>query len=165
MGATVEPDVHRRYRHLLRTAALDWQETAHRRALNDLGTQARTRLLQHLRALLGTGYRFGEADIHHLARLIVRAERRTPGLVLDGLRDRDPAMLEHLAARVVDSPIGALLAAGYDIWDGSEPPRPIEPEVPTDHHLRWQAWRGGVEEGWAEFFATYGAPQGRGRRY
>ena len=59
MGDGTEPEVLRRYRHLLRTAALDWQETAHRRALTDLGPSARADLLGELRVLLGTGYAMG----------------------------------------------------------------------------------------------------------
>ncbi|HPF75164.1 MAG TPA: hypothetical protein PLP55_01685 [Phycicoccus elongatus] len=162
MGDGTEPEVLRRYRHLLRTAALDWQETAHRRALTDLGPSARADLLGELRVLLGTGYRFGPDDIHHVARLVVRAERRAPGLLLAGL---DPDLLVRLAGLVVDSPIGRMLVAGYDIWDGTEPPRPEDPVLPKDHHQRWQQWQGGMEDGWAAYFARFAAPQSRGRGY
>jgi hypothetical protein len=38
---------------------------------------------------------------------------------------------------VVGSPIGRMLRAGIDVWDGHDPdPRP-EPPPDPDHHQRW----------------------------
>lgn len=55
MDAGVESGVVREYRHLLRTASTDWQETAHRHALLALGPTVRLRVLHELRARLRAG--------------------------------------------------------------------------------------------------------------
>ena len=68
-----EPEVLREYRHLLRTASADWQETAHRHALWALGPQGRGWLLGELQRLLLSGTRLGRDDVHALARLVVLA--------------------------------------------------------------------------------------------
>ncbi len=141
-----EPEVVRRYRHLLRTAATDWQEAAHRHALGHLGAADRAAVLAEVRRLLVTATRLTADDIADLARIMVLAERRTPRVLLDGM---SPALLLRLAAAVVDSPTGRLLEVGYDIWDGTDPPRPPEPELPRDEHLRWQNLRtvNGIPDG------------------
>ena len=129
-----EPEVLHEYRHLLRTASADWQETAHRHALWSLGAPARGRLLGELQRLLLAGTRLGRDDVHALARLVVLAERRSPRILLDGL----PADLrDDLAHAVVDSPVGGMLRAGIDVWDGREPPPRPEPPPDPDHHQRW----------------------------
>src|SRR6478735_8904631 len=115
-----EPEVLREYRHLLRTASADWQETAHRHALMALGPQGRGRLLTELQRLLLAGTRLGGDDVHALARLVVLAERRSPRILLDGL-PRD--LRDDLAAAVVGSPVGVMLRAGIDVWDGHDPDR------------------------------------------
>ena len=140
MGPDIESEVLREYRHLLRTASADWQETAHRHALTALGAPDRSAVLEEIHRLLLAGTRLGRDDIHAVARLLVLAERRRPRIVLDGMR---PDLLERLAAAVVDSPIGRMLRAGYDVWDGVEPPRPFEPRAEVDLHLAWTG-----SEGW-----------------
>ena len=129
-----EPAVLHEYRHVLRTASSDWQETAHRHALLALGPQARGRLLAELQRVLLAGTRLDRDDVHALARLVVLAERRSPRILLDGL----PAdLLDDLARAVVGSPVGAMLRAGIDVWDGREPPRRVRQVPPPDHHQRW----------------------------
>jgi len=130
----VEPEVVREYRHLLRTASADWQETAHRHALLALGPLPRARLLAELQRLLLAGTRLGRDDVHALARLVVLAERRTPRILLDGL-PRD--LRDSLAGAVVGSPTGRLLRAGIDVWDGHDPDPPPQPPPDPDHHQRW----------------------------
>ena len=139
MGTDVESEVLREYRHLLRTASADWQETAHRHALTSLGAADRTAVLAEVQRLLLAGTRLGPDDVHAVARLLVLAERRRPRLLLDGL---PPDLLRRLAAAVVDSPIGRMLRAGYDVWDGVEPPRPFEPALEVDLHLGWTGTEG-----------------------
>lgn len=151
MDAGAESEVVREYRHLLRTASADWQETAHRHALLVLGPAVRAAVLAELRALLLTGTRLHPDDVHAVARLLVLAERRRPRSVLDGL----PAdLVDLLAAAVVASPLGAALRAGIDVWDGAEPPSPPEPALGPDHHQRWHLQRStpGVEGDVAAFF-------------
>jgi hypothetical protein len=138
MGPGVEPPVILEYRHLLRTASADWQETAHRHALWALGPSVRAHLLAELRRLLLTGTRLHPDDVHALARLVVLAERRRPRLLLDGL---PPTLRDDLAGAVVSSPIGRMLAAGIDVWDGSEPPQLPEPAPDPDRHQRWHEQR------------------------
>ena len=147
MGDGTEPEVLRRYRHLPRTAALDWQETAHRRALTDLGPSARADLLGELRVLLGTGYRFGPDDIHHVARLVVRAERRAPGLLPRGSRSRPVGEAGGIGRGQPDRADagGRLRHLGRH-----RAARPEDPVLPKDHHQRWQHWQGGMEDGWAD---------------
>jgi hypothetical protein len=118
MAAGAEPEVVREYRHLLRTASADWQETAHRHALTALGPGVRGEVLTQVRRLLLTGYRVGADDVHAVARLIVLAERRRPRVLLDGL---PPTLRDRLAAAVVASPTGRALRAGIDVWDGTDP--------------------------------------------
>ncbi|GAA4399779.1 hypothetical protein GCM10023168_07650 [Fodinibacter luteus] len=138
MAQGAEPQVLREYRHLLRTASADWQETAHRHALWRLGPRARGRLLTELQRLLLAGTRLGPDDVHAVARLVVLAERRRPRLLLDGL----PADLrDDLATAVVTSPTGRMLAAGLDVWDGTDPPTRPEPPPEPDHHQRWHEQR------------------------
>ena len=134
MAPDVESEVLREYRHLLRTASTDWQETAHRHALTALGEDLRAQVLAEVRRLLLAGTRLGVHDTHAIARLLVLAERRRPRAVLDGLR---PDLLAALAEAVVASPVGRMLRAGYDVWDGVEPPRPYEPPPDPDHHQGW----------------------------
>ncbi|WP_299446309.1 hypothetical protein [uncultured Phycicoccus sp.] len=134
MGADAESDTLREYRHLLRTASADWQETAHRHALTAMGPSERAAVLAEVRRLLLAGTRVGVDDVHAIARLLVLAERRRPRLLLDQMQ---PDLLGHLATRVVASPIGRMLRAGYDVWDGQEPPRPYEPPVTPDLHQNW----------------------------
>jgi hypothetical protein len=129
-----EPEVLRQYRHLLRTASADWQETAHRHALTALGPDDRAGILAEVQRLLLAGTRLEPDHVHALARLLVLAERRRPGVLLDGMR---PDLLERLSTAVVGSPIGQMLRAGYDVWDGVEPKRPFEPPVEVDHHQGW----------------------------
>ena len=130
MRSGAEPEVVREYRHLLRTASTDWQETAHRHALMTLGPAARTEVLAQVRRLLLTGYRIGADDVHAVARLIVLAERRRPRTLLDGL---PPDLVLTLATAVTSSPTGRMLRAGIDLWDGAEPPEPPEEPAPTAH--------------------------------
>ena len=138
MGPGAEPEVLREYRHLLRTASADWQETAHRHALWALGPGPRGRVLAEGRRLLLTGYRVDPDDVHTVARLLVLAERRRPRTILDGM----PAdLLTELAAAVVSSPVGRMLRAGMDVWDGSEPVRRPDPAPEPDHHQRWHEQR------------------------
>jgi hypothetical protein len=129
----VESEVRREYRHLLRTGSSDWQESAHRHALNVLGEQGRAEVLAECRRVLLSGTRLTTNDVHALARLVVLAERRRPRILLDGMR---PEVLDALAGAVVDSPTGRMLRAGLDVWDGEDPPRPYEPPVPADHKQR-----------------------------
>lgn len=136
MGAGAESEVVRHYRHLLRTASADWQETAHRHALLALGPDVRAEVLAELRRLLLTGTRVSPDDVHTIARLLVLAERRRPRTVLDGLR---PALLAALAHAVVSSPAGTDLEAGMDVWDGSEPPDDPQPPRAPDLHQRWHS--------------------------
>lgn len=136
MGAGPESEVVHEYRHLLRTASADWQETAHRHALLALGPEVRAEVLRELRRLLLTGTRVAPDDVHALARLLVLGERRRPRTVLDGLR---PDLLHRLAEAVVRSPAGQVLRAGIDVWDGSEPPQRTEPQPDPDRHQRWHA--------------------------
>jgi hypothetical protein len=129
-----EPEVLHEYRHLLRTASSDWQETAHRHALWAMGPLSRARLLAELQRLLLAGTRLGRDDVHALARLVVLAERRTPRLLLDGL----PGDLrDQLARAVVRSPTGQMLGVGLEMWDGEDPHRPPDPAPDPDHHQRW----------------------------
>lgn len=134
MGADAESDTLREYRHLLRTASADWQETAHRHALTTMEPGARAEVLAEVQRLLLAGTRLGADDVHAVARLLVLAERRRPRLLLDQMR---PDLLDRLAMGVVASPIGRMLRAGYDVWDGQEPPRPYEPPPDPDHHQGW----------------------------
>jgi hypothetical protein len=134
MGAGTESEVRREYRHLLRTASADWQETAHRHALTALGARDRAAVLTEVQRLLLAGTRLRPEDVHAVARFVVLAERRRPRLLLDGM---DPDLLDRLAAAVVASPIGRMLRAGYDVWDGVEPPRPFEPPLEVDRHQGW----------------------------
>ena len=129
-----EPEVLREYRHLLRTASTDWQETAHRHALTALSEDDRKDVLAEVQRLLLAGTRLEPDEVHTVARLLVLAERRRPRVLLDGMR---PDLLERLATAVVGSPIGRMLRAGYDVWDGVEPPRPYEPALEVDHHQMW----------------------------
>lgn len=138
MGADLESEVLREYRHILRTASADWQETAHRHALTTLGHDDRAMVLVEVQQLLLAGTRLRPDDVHAVARLLVLAERRRPRLLLDGLR---PDLLERLAWAVVTSPIGRMLRAGYDVWDGVEPPRPRDPPVEVSRRRAWTgAW-------------------------
>ena len=154
MGADAEPEVLREYRHLLRTASADWQETAHRHALWALAPDQRGRLLGALQGVLLAGTRLRPDDVHAVARLLVLAERRRPRTLLDGL---PPDLVEALATAVVDSPTGRMLQAGIDVWDGAEPPGRPEPPPPVDHHQRWHdqwATPGTFGEGSAFIAAT-----------
>lgn len=148
-----EPTVLREYRHLLRTASADWQETAHRHALLALGPKTRSALLGEIHRLLQTGTHLGADDVHALARIVVHAERRRPRILLDGLH---PRLLAQVAAAVVTSPTGTLLQAGIDVWDGLEPRRRPDPPVEPDHHQRWHAQRAtpGLEGDVAAFLPT-----------
>ena len=129
-----EPEVLHEYRHLLRTASSDWQETAHRHALWALGPLSRARLLAELQRLLLAGTRLGRDDVHALARLVVLAERRRPRILLDGL----PGDLrDQLARAVVRSPTGQMLGVGLELWDGEDPEPPPELGPDHDHHQRW----------------------------
>ena len=119
-----EPEVLREYRHLLRTASADWQETAHRHALMALGPQGRGRLLTELQRLLLAGTRLGGDDVHALARLVVLAERRSPRILLDGL-PRD--LRDDLAAAVVGSPVGAMLRRRHRRLGRPRPRPPTRP--------------------------------------
>ena len=119
----------REYRHLLRTASVDWQETAHRHALTALGPDVRASVLVEVRRLLLTGFRFGADDVHALARVLVLAERRRPRTLLDGL---PPDLLLTLATAVTASPTGRMLQAGIDVWDGTEPPPAPEEQAPVE---------------------------------
>jgi hypothetical protein len=143
MRPCAEPEVVREYRHLLRTASTDWQETAHRHALTFLGPAVRREVLREVRRLLLTGYRVGPDDVHDVARLIVLAERRRPRILLDGF----PGVLrDRLAAAVVASPTGRMLQAGIDVWDGTEPPEPVSAEEPAaPRRDGWQACEFGTE--------------------
>ena len=134
MDPAPEPEVLREYRHLLRTASTDWQETAHRHALTAMDVDVRSGVLAEVQRLLLAGTRLGVNDIHAIARFLVLAERRRPRSLLDGL---PPDVLGPLAAAVVASPIGQMLRAGYDVWDGVEPPRPYEPPPDPDRHQGW----------------------------
>ncbi len=134
MGADAESETLREYRHLLRTASTDWQETAHRHALTAMGPGARAEVLAEVQRLLLAGTRLREDEVHAIARLLVLAERRRPRLLLGQMRQD---LLRRLAHGVVTSPIGRMLRAGYDVWDGEEPPRPYEPPVPADYHQGW----------------------------
>jgi hypothetical protein len=138
MGPGVEPPVILEYRHLLRTASADWQETAHRHALLALGPDARAALLGEVQRLLLTGTRLQPDDVHAVARLMVLAERRRPRQLLDGL---PPPLLDDLAQAVVTSPTGRMLAVGIDVWDGADPPPPPEPAPERDYHQRWHEQR------------------------
>jgi hypothetical protein len=130
MRPGAETEVVREYRHLLRTASADWQETAHRHALTTLGPAVRAAVLGQVRRLLLTGYRFGADDVHAVARVLVLAERRRPRTLLDGL---PPDLLRTLATAVTSSPTGRMLRAGLDVWDGAEPPEPPEEPVRAAH--------------------------------
>ena len=128
----------REYRHLLRTASADWQETAHRHALWSLTPSLRERVLAEGRRLLLTGYRVGADDVHAIARLLVLAERRRPRTILDGM----PAdLVAVLATAVVASPAGRMLRAGIDVWDDVEPTPPPQPQPEPDYHQRWHEQR------------------------
>jgi hypothetical protein len=59
--------------------------------------------------------------VHAVARLIVLAERRRARTIIDGL---PPALRDRLAGAVVSSPVGRMLRAGIDVWDGTEPADP-----------------------------------------
>jgi hypothetical protein len=133
MRPRAEPEVVREYRHLLRTAPADWQETAHRHALTALGPATRAAVLAQVRRVLLTGYRFGPDDVHAVARLIVLAERRAPRIVLDGL---SADLLLTLATAATSSPTGRMLRAGIDVWDGREPPAAPE-ELPPQPRTAW----------------------------
>ncbi len=130
MRPLAEPEVLHEYRHLLRTASTDWQETAHRHALTGLGPAVRAAVLGQVRSLLLTGYRFGADDVHAVARVLVLAEHRRPRTLLDGL---PPDLLLALAGAVTSSPTGRMLRAGIDIWDGTEPPEPPEAPAAAGH--------------------------------
>jgi hypothetical protein len=145
MGPGTEPEVLREYRHLLRTASGDWQETAHRHALWALGRAWRVRLLGELQHLLLAGTRLGPDDVHALARLVVMAERRHPRVLLDGL---SPDLRDALAGSVVRSPTGRMLAVGLDVWDGAEPPERPQPGPDPDYHQRWFEQRSVPGSGW-----------------
>ena len=140
-----EPEVLREYRHLLRTASGDWQETAHRHALWALGRAWRVRLLGELQHLLLAGTRLGPDDVHALARLVVMAERRHPRVLLDGLSSD---LRDALASAVVRSPTGRMLAVGLDVWDGTDPPERPQPGPDPDHHQRWFDQRGVPGSAW-----------------
>ena len=136
MAPDAEPAVLHEYRHLLRTAPTDWQETAHRHALTALGPRVRGQVLVAIHDLLLTGTRLRPDDVADLARLLVLAERRRPRILLDGLH---PALLRVLAAAVVRSPVGRTLRVGVEVWDGTDP----EPAVATDVvEVRAEAWSG-----------------------
>ena len=129
-----EPEVLREYRHLLRTASADWQETAHRHALWASGREGRGRLLAELQRLLLAGTRLGRDDVHALARLVCSPSGAARASCSTGC----PADLrDDLAGAVVGSPIGQMLRAGIDVWDGHDPDPPPEPPPDPDHHQRW----------------------------
>jgi hypothetical protein len=142
MAPGVESEVMREYRHLLRTASADWQETAHRHALMAMGANGRREVLAEVQRLLLAGTRLCAEDIHAIARLLVLAERRRPRSILDGMR---PDLVEALAAGVVRSPVGGMLRVGYDIWDGTEPPPPRSAPPPPDLHTAWTRTDFGTE--------------------
>lgn len=157
-----ESEVTREYRHLLRTASGDWQETAHRHALLALGPTVRAQVLGEVRRLLLTGFHVAPDDVHALARLLVTAERRRPRILLDAL---SPPLLDVLAAAVVGSPAGVMLRAGIDVWDGADP-RPLpDPPAEPDHHQRWLAQRStpGAEGDAAAFLPALPANRRRAR--
>ncbi len=155
-----EPEVLRQYRHLLRTASADWQETAHRHALTVLSPDDRAGILAEVHRLLLAGTRVQPDEVHAVARLLVLAERRRPRVLLDGMR---PDLLERLAGAVVASPIGQMLRAGYDVWDGIEPRRPFEPQPEVDHHQAWHQQRA-TPGTFSEGSVFYPAPQSPPRR-
>lgn len=134
MRHRAEPAVLREYRHLLRTAPADWQETAHRHALTALGPAVREDVLRETRRLLLTGTRLRADDVVPLARLLVLAERRHPRILLDGL---PPGLLSTLAAAVVRSPAGRTLGVGLDVWDGRDPAPSTAVAVPTNYLAAW----------------------------
>ena len=136
MAAVAESEVVREYRHLLRTASADWQETAHRHALTALDPATRAEVLGEVRRLLLTGYRITAEDVHDVARLIVLAERRRPRILLDGF---PRALRDRVAEAVVASPTGRMLRAGIDVWDGAEPLAGEPPEEPRA--ARGEAWQ------------------------
>lgn len=132
----------REYRHLLRTAPVDWQETAHRHALTALGSAARTQVLDEVHRLLLVGTRLRPDDVHEVARLLVLAERHRPRILLDGLR---PDLLRVLARAVVTSPIGRSLAVGHELWDGTDPLPPVAHDLPAEGGVGWSGeWGTGV---------------------
>lgn len=163
MGPGAEPEVLHEYRHLLRTASADWQETAHRHALTALGSGARGEVLAQVRRLLLTGFRVRADDVHDVARLLVLAERRQPRTLLDGL---PLELLVRLAVAVVSSPTGRMLRAGIDVWDGTEPPGPTPPEPEPDLHLGWDRTDFGTAVVRADLGSTWipTAPPTRRRR-
>jgi hypothetical protein len=141
MAAGAEPEVVREYRHLLRTASADWQETAHRHALTALGPGVRAEVLEQVRRLLLTGYRFRADDVHDVARVLVLAERRRPRILLDGL---PRGLLLTLARAVTASPTGRMLRAGIDLWDDREPSSPRE-RAPSGRRGGWTCTAFGTE--------------------
>ena len=127
-----EPEVLREYRHLLRTASSDWQETAHRHALWALGPRLRG-LLAELQRLLLAGTRLGRDDVHALARLVVLAERRKPRILLDGL----PGDLATAGRGRRAQPDRADAGRRPRALGRRGPERPPEPGPDPDHHQRW----------------------------
>ena len=140
MGPAVEPSVLRQYRHLLRTASTDWQETAHRHALLALGPlRLRAPLLTEVQRLLLTGTRLHPDDVHAVARLLVLAERRRPRQLLDGL---PPDLLDLARRGRGRQPPGRILRAGIRRAGRRRPAAPPhEPALELDHHQRWHEQR------------------------
>ncbi len=154
MAPGAEPEVVREYRHLLRTASADWQETAHRHALTSLGPSFRAEVLDQVRRLLLTGYRFHADDVHDLARVLVLAERRRPRTIVDGL---PTGLLLALAGAVTASPTGRMLRAGIDVWDGAEPSEATDP-APSPARGGWSQSRFGTEVSSPDLISAWTVP-------
>ena len=76
-------DLARRYAFLVATCPPQTLRGAHEHAFVRLGAADRAALLHAVREESLTGHRLTPELVSHLARLVVAAERRHPGLVLD----------------------------------------------------------------------------------
>lgn len=132
----------RQYRFVLRTAALDALEAAHREALTSMTPQDRVKVLQGVREGLVAGLRASADDVRTVAHLLTIGERRTPGAFL---RACEPATLRQLAQRVIVAEASFGLFGGYDAWDGAEP-TPAQEREDSEFAEGWRAHLSGRDE-------------------
>jgi hypothetical protein len=131
-GGSGSGDTARRYRYLVSVLGAASVGRAHEEALAALRSAHRAAVLDLVRTELLVGHRVGPDDTAALARYLVAAERRRPGVLVALLPHGVPEAL--VAALEAEAP--PALLDEYATW--SEPS--AAPADPSDHAGRWGSW-------------------------